>query len=265
MAISLQAIKITETLAVNLQALLDAPVIALDSIDSTNNYAIRLIDADTAQAGLTVITASQTGGKGQRGKTWADEPGQSLLMSLVTTPLYAPDRQTVFNACVATAIADAIQDLYENWQVHIKWPNDIIVNDKKAGGVLIENILRGSKWSYAIIGFGLNVLQEALPADLPYATSLRIASGKVFAVKDVLNRIRSRILEETYSVQDTEAVMEKYNSYLYKRGEVQEFFNNELIVKATIQRALPTGQLEVALEDGSIQNLTHGSLNWRWQ
>ena len=78
---------------VNLQAILEAPIIEIDTIDSTNNYAMRLIDADTAQPGLTIVTDVQTSGKGQRGKVWLDTFGESLLMSMVIRPEYCLDNQ----------------------------------------------------------------------------------------------------------------------------------------------------------------------------
>ena len=121
-------------------ALSEYPIIELDSIDSTNNYAMQLIDANKAQHGLTIVAQKQLAGKGQRGNTWADTPGESLLMSIIAMPDRAIHEQFVFSASVAVAIAKVLQKLNNNWQVNVKWPNDIIVNDKKAGGILIENV-----------------------------------------------------------------------------------------------------------------------------
>lgn len=225
---------------------------------------MRLADADTAQPGLTITAASQTGGKGQRGKTWEDEPGQSLLMSIITSPDCGLDEQFLFNACVATAIADVLQALDEHWDVRIKWPNDIMVNDKKAGGVLIENVLRGNKWVWAIVGLGLNVLQNHFPPELPYATSLKIASGKNYLIDDLLDRIRRKILETTVHISNPIAIMDRYNAWLFRKGEKQEFYNDDIVVKAMVMQAMPNGQLEVALEDGTIIYYTHGTVNWRW-
>ncbi len=69
------------------------PVIELDTIDSTNNYAMQLIDADKAQHGLTITARTQRAGKGQRGRTWQDEPADSLLMSRVVAPNLAIGNQ----------------------------------------------------------------------------------------------------------------------------------------------------------------------------
>jgi len=116
---------------------------------------MRLIDADTAQPGLTIVSDMQTAGKGQRGRIWVDTPNESLLMSIVVQLPYDVEHQFAFNVTVSLAIADYLQDLKENWDVRIKWPNDIIINDKKAGGMLIENVIRGSQWAYAVVGLGV--------------------------------------------------------------------------------------------------------------
>jgi BirA family biotin operon repressor/biotin-[acetyl-CoA-carboxylase] ligase len=259
------AVKIKESLALNLQALKDAPIIQLDTIDSTNNYAMRLIDADTAQPGLTIVAREQSEGKGQRGKTWTDEPGGSLLMSIIVTPAQPLDQQFIFNAGIAVAIANALQTLYEGWDVGIKWPNDVIVNDKKAGGILIENVLRGNNWSYSIIGLGLNVLQTSFPADLPFATSLKLASGKEFNIMKLFYLIREQILNKIVSYMDPQQAIREYNDILYKKNTSQGFSNGEKEWNATVRQAGTNGLLEVELEDGSILHYVHGQTHWKWE
>lgn len=253
-------------MALNLQTILDAPIIELDTIDSTNNYAMRLIDADTAQAGMTIVAQRQTGGKGQRGRTWLDMPGHSILMSIISVPKHKLDEQFVFNACVITGIADVLQELNENWNVRIKWPNDIIVNDKKAGGVLIENILRGSNWSYSIIGLGLNVSQPKLDESLVYGTSLRIASGHNYPVRELMIRIRTEILKNIYTIDSKVDIMKRYNDYLFHKGQDQAFYDaTGLTWKARVIDVSDNGLLRVQLPDGSITGYVHGVANWKWE
>lgn len=224
-----------------------------------------LIDADKAQPGLTVLAGMQTQGKGQRGRKWEDIPGQSLLMSLVITPIYGLDEQFVFNAAITCAIANSLLNLYENWNINIKWPNDIVVNDKKAGGVLIENVLRGNKWAYSVLGFGLNVLQDSFPMELPYATSLKVQSGINFKIIELCKILRKEILTQVYGRTDKISVIKQYNELLYRRGEMQRFTSDGKEWSARIVEALPNGQLLVQLEDGSITTYTHGSVTWVWQ
>ena len=251
-------------MALNVNSLLESPIIDLDSIDSTNNYAMRLIDADTAQPGMTIVAGRQTHGKGQRGRQWEDTPGQSLLMSIIIAPNRSIDEQFIFNAAVSVAIADALQALYENWHIRIKWPNYIIVNDKKAGGLLIENIIRGSDWSYSIVGLGLNILQTEFPHELPNATSLKIVSGKDFTIAELKDTIRRNILEYTTVKKDANTIMEQYNEYLFKKGNEQFFYDSRSEWKAVIESAQKDGTLRVMQGDGSISHYTHGVVTWKW-
>lgn len=246
-----------------LQHITDAPIIELDTIDSTNNYAMRLIDADTAQPGLTVTAREQTQGKGQRGRVWQDSAGQSLLMSIIVEPVHGLERQFLFNVAATVAIAEVLQKKCENCDVRIKWPNDIIVNDKKAGGVLIENVIRGSRWAYSIIGFGLNVLQESMPDELPYATSLFIENRQRFDLRALRFDLRKDILQHIYNGADDD-LMHRYNQYLYRRGQMQTFNDEQTEWQALVNGVTPDGQLVVQLTDGSMQRYTHGMVNWQW-
>ena len=239
------------------------PIIELDITDSTNNYAMQLIDADKAPHGRTIVARSQTGGKGQRGKSWADTPGESLLMSVITAPGRPITDQFVFNSSVAVAIANVLQKLYAGWNVRIKWPNDIIINDKKAGGILIENILRGSRWAHSVIGLGLNIKQRSFPTDLPYATSLNIASGHNFDVAEIRDAVRESIIAVTNNPL-VALDMNAYNELLYKRGMKQSFVNAGGKWDATIIQVYPNGMLEVQLEDGTIVCYQHGQALWDW-
>ena len=226
---------------------------------------MRLIDADTAQPGLTIVSAHQAEGKGQRGRMWQAQPGESLLMSLISTPNFGLEQQFTFSATVAVAIAKTLQKLNEDWNVAIKWPNDIIINDKKAGGVLIENVIRGQKWSYAIIGFGLNVRQRAFPAELPTATSLYVASGGIwYSVNELRDVLRKTILEDISSPANTECVLQAYNEWLYKKGAAQAFVQNDSSWEAVISQANADGTLQVILPGGETAAYVHGAVNWKW-
>lgn len=225
---------------------------------------MRLIDADTAQAGLTIVADEQTSGKGQRGNNWNDIPLQSLLMSIVVSPVHALSDQFAYNACVTSAIAAVLQNLCESVDVCIKWPNDVIMNDKKAGGVLIENVLRGSEWVYSIVGFGLNVRQEQFAPDLPNATSVYLQTGKLFDVVELGWQIRAAILEKVYSATSVSDIMKDYNENLYRRSEKQLFTDGTSVWGATIIQALSNGQLEVQQENGMFTRYTHGAISWKW-
>ncbi len=242
----------------------DAHIIELDLTDSTNNYAMQLIDGNKAHPGLTIVANQQTAGKGQRGRTWVDTPGQSLLMSMIIAPKHSLAEQSLFNMAVATAIVTELQQLNEQWKVQVKWPNDIIVNDKKAGGILIENVLRGSNWSYSVVGLGLNILQPAFPEDLPHATSLKIASGQDYDKRTILTALREAIFYATSFPKDATTLLRDYNNLLFRRGQQQVLTEDGQPVTTTILHANADGTLAVQLENGSISNFVHGQAVWAY-
>lgn len=242
--------------------MLQAPILRFDTLDSTNNYAARLIDADTAQAGLTIVAGQQSAGRGQRGNSWSDLPSQSLLMSIVLQPTMAIDAQFSFLAAVAVAVAKSIQELDESLEVRIKFPNDIIVNDKKAAGILIENSLRGSLWTHAIVGVGVNVLQTEFK-NLPNATSLFLESGKSFLIEELMCKTRSLIIENSLALPDKNYI-DEYNKLLYKTNETQLFEIDNNLIEVKILGANAQGYLQVQLPDGTVKKLAHGSFSWVW-
>jgi len=223
-----------------------------------------MIDTDMAQTGLTIVAEKQTQGKGQRGKNWVDAHGQSLLMSIIVSPEHSITHQFAYNAAVAVAVAEVLLKLCENCDIKVKWPNDMIINDKKTGGILIENIIRGNKWAYSIIGIGLNVLQDNFTEELPYATSLKQASGKTWELHEVRDKVRANILEYTCTPKNADEIIYKYNQLLYRKDMKQRFADAHTEWDATIHRVTNEGLLEVSLEQGNIALYKHGSVEWKW-
>ena len=225
---------------------------------------MQLIDADKAQPGTTITALLQTAGKGQRGKTWADSKGKSLLMSMIVAPQCKLDHQFVFSASIAVAVAEVLQSLYQPWQVQIKWPNDIIVNAKKAGGILIENVLRGSAWPYSVIGLGLNVLQDDLGEALPFATSLKKESGVSFGLEELLQELRERIVFYTSSAQLPGMIMTAYNNLILRADEEQVLIRDGREEVFRIKEVRTTGELVVMNKSGKEEWFRHGEVEWKW-
>jgi BirA family biotin operon repressor/biotin-[acetyl-CoA-carboxylase] ligase len=235
-----------------------------DTIDSTNNYAMHLVDDGLAQHGQVIWAAYQTHGKGQRGKKWENNSG-SLLMSLIVKPNVAPDKQFVLSMQVALTIAKYLKTLGNQWQVAIKWPNDIYLNDKKACGILIENVFRGMNWAYSVIGIGLNVNQQKFPEELSTATSMAIASEKEFNLLEIITDIRSGILNlirETKSEQ-YDALLASYNDFLFKRNKEVHFSERATgrQFDAYVQEVNNNGQLMLLSHKG-IEAYNFGTLDW---
>jgi BirA family transcriptional regulator, biotin operon repressor / biotin---[acetyl-CoA-carboxylase] ligase len=195
----------------------DNQLIELDSVDSTNNYAMARIHAGLASDGMICLARHQWAGKGQRGKIWQSEPGQNLMMSLTIEPgTLILSQQFLFSYSVALGILDFLRSKQaNNWT--IKWPNDIYWNDRKAAGILIENIVQGKKWLWSVAGIGMNLNQERFPSDLPNPVSLKQITGNdydsVSVVKELKPKVLSRIsLLRTLPLQ----ILTDFNESLYK-------------------------------------------------
>jgi BirA family transcriptional regulator, biotin operon repressor / biotin---[acetyl-CoA-carboxylase] ligase len=239
----------------------EAMLIKLDSTESTNNYAMQLLDSGAPMHGVVVTAASQSSGKGQRGRKWDDTPGESVLMSVIIQPQLPLEQQFLLNTHVVTAIANVLQNLYAEWKINVKWPNDIIVDDKKAGGVLIENVLRGAYWAQSVIGFGLNVRQQQM-TNLPFATSLYLASGISY---DVYGLIR-QFAEAMLSPPDFASSQKRYNELLWMRGTKRQFLDADgKEMMAEIIEVQPEGTIMLEDDRHGRRTWRHGEVTWLYQ
>ena len=127
----------------------------------------------------------------------------------------------------------------------IKWPNDIFINDSKAGGILIENVIKGTLWQWAVIGIGLNINQEKFEKFNLKATSLKLATGENY---DVLNLAEELILLVLKRVEELksgnfEKMLEEYNQYLFARNKIVKLKKENILFETKIIGVSSSGQL----------------------
>ncbi len=177
--------------------ILGAPLIELSTIDSTNIYAMAQIKKGLAKSGSCFCADYQTHGKGQHGRIWESNKGQNLLCSYILElkelephKKWEPRDQIGFSAAIALGIR-AFCDAYTKGETKIKRPNDIYWRDRKAGGILIENLLRGTEWTWSVIGIGININQTAFSPDAPNPVSLKQITGRdweILSLQDALSK-----------------------------------------------------------------------------
>lgn len=233
-----------------------------DTLDSTNNYAIKSINDGMARNGMTIWTSRQTQGKGQRGKRWESPPDKNIAMSVILNPNPNVPNQWALSALVAQVTATYISRLLLSDKIFVKWPNDIYINDKKTSGILIENIFRGMTWEYAVVGIGINVNQTYFDQTLSKATSLYLSSGNIFDKEKIVVDIRNGILNAMLHF-DFEQTMLTYNQLLYKKNQIVVFTDklNRKIFKALVKEVSKEGQLILETENG-IRQCDFGSVEW---
>jgi BirA family biotin operon repressor/biotin-[acetyl-CoA-carboxylase] ligase len=237
------------------------PFIQLTEVESSNNYAMAEVQAQMAEHGKTWFAHHQTAGKGQRGKSWMMNAGQNIMLSIVIEPFCLHiGEQFKLSAAIATACYDFFKS-YALDETRIKWPNDIYWKDRKAGGILIENVLQGNEWKYAIVGIGININQTDFPKHLPNPVSLKQITGKEFNPVDLARELCSYIDERWKEVASGSfsTTLEDYNNGLYKAGEEVSFRKQGEVIKARVSSVNMNGQLMV--NDGN-EGFSFGEVEW---
>ena len=236
--------------------------IELQTVDSTNNYALSKAHAGLAQHGMAVFSHEQLAGKGQRGKTWKTAKGQNIALSLLLQPgNLQVQKQFELSASIAVAVHHSLRQYLDD-NLKIKWPNDIYWQDRKAGGILIENVVQGTNWKWTVAGIGINVNQTNFSAELANPVSLKQITGKTFEVTSLARKIATGILEAFETLQSGKGneLLAEYRSHLYKLGENARFKKDNRVFEATVKDISPSGKL--ILQHKVEEEFTVGEINW---
>ena len=240
-------------------------VVFLEETGSTNEEARKLAFAGYPH-GTLVVADSQTGGKGRRGRSWHTPKGSSIAMSLILKPELGAEYASMLTLVQAMAVAKAIEENC-GLKAQIKWPNDILVNEKKVCGILTEMNMEGMKISSIIVGTGINVNQDSFPEDISdIATSLKIESGKIQSRENLVKRICELFeiyFEMFMESKDLSAILKEYNLRLISKGRMvkvldpkEEFMGEALGINAC-------GELLVKKESGEVVNVYAGEVSVR--
>jgi BirA family biotin operon repressor/biotin-[acetyl-CoA-carboxylase] ligase len=228
-------------------------LIKLDAIDSTNEFLKGLSNKQELE-NFTVVTAeSQTKGKGQMGAIWTSEVSKNLVMSVLVRD-FLFDIETVYNlnVVVSLAVINALESYFIP-ELSIKWPNDIMSANKKIGGILIENSIKGDGTITSVVGLGLNINQIQFE-NLPRASSLAVICNSNFDKEEILFQIVSK-LEEMIPLYNKKAISiwEDYSKKLFKIGIPTAFSNtNDQKFMGIITGVSSIGKLQIQLEDDRI-------------
>ncbi len=204
---------------------------------------------------FTVVVAnSQTKGRGQVNKSWFSEPFKNLTFSIFKHFSDLEIQQKPYlNFAISLAVFKTLESLCVP-NLKVKWPNDIMADNKKVCGLLIETTFQKQYIKNAIIGVGLNVNQEVFPADLPHANSLKNILGKEFNLNDILESLTDNIQKQLQALQQEklESIYQEYLASLYRKNIPSVFINsNQQKFMGVISSVSKEGKLIVKLEDES--------------
>jgi BirA family biotin operon repressor/biotin-[acetyl-CoA-carboxylase] ligase len=190
---------------------------------STNLDAKKLAD-EGADTGSLVVADMQTAGRGRRGRDWISPAGKDIYMTLMLRPECRPEKASALTLVMALAVLEAIREFIQpSIQVGIKWPNDIVINNKKTCGILTEMSAELDGIHYVVIGVGINVNQTAFADDISKtATSMFIENGEKINRSKLVARVM-HYFEEDYEIfantWDLTGLVDKYNKYLVNCGK----------------------------------------------
>lgn len=225
--------------------------IHLPQCQSTNDELARLWKEENGNLpeGFRISTDFQTAGRGQRGNTWESESGKNLLFSLLLKPAFLPAGRGYWISAAATValhrvLSPSIPEL------RIKWPNDVLVEDKKLAGMLVENSSLGNQLERSIVGIGLNVNSLQVPA---FASSLCLETGFEWDREALLNRLCEEILIEVelLRTQGWETIRNRMLARLFKMAQVHTFYLPDgSSLQALLKTIRENGQLVLVTQKG---------------
>lgn len=238
-------------------------LVALDSIDSTNDEARRRLSADTSvPEGTLIWAAEQTAGRGRRGRSWSSPKG-NLYMSVVLRPGCAPGVAAQLGFVAAVALAETLADILPGeGRVRLKWPNDVLVDGAKASGILLEAMAAGEGGAGPIVlGVGVN-LQSRPETGLYRTISLAEAGCPVRAPGELLERFAARLLScyELWRRDGFAPLREAWLTRAIGLGEQVEVRLDRETLSGRFEALDESGALALALPDGGRRLVAAGDV-----
>ncbi len=239
-------------------------IVYLDVTDSTNIQAKRLAE-EGAPHGTLVVAGRQQSGRGRRGKAWESPAHDGIFMTLLLRPAFLPQQASMLTIVAAIAVAKAVRTALR-LPATVKWPNDILLNEKKICGILTELSTEIDSINHIVIGVGINVSNQRFPdgiADI--ATSILLESGKNIHRASLIEAVWEQF--ESYydafcAAGDLSPLLEEYNSFLINRDRQVCILDPSHPFTGTAKGIARTGELIVETE-GETRLVSSGEVSVR--
>jgi len=254
----------------------------LPIVESTNTLAMQLA-YERPEEGLVVLTDSQTAGKGRRGRRWVDVPGCNVLMSILFRPLFPPH---ILVMITSLAVVDSIADSCQV-AATIKWPNDVLIEDHKVAGILIETSHDSNGRMVAVAGIGVNVngsikeLAEHASMQVPLtaiATTLESACGHVVSREVFIARLLQYIEKSYFALQQeivelpvvetvttepfSRLIRERWRSQLATLGRTIVVQQGNSVISGIAEDVDESGELLLRCHSGELVRIAWGDVEY---
>lgn len=238
-------------------------VLVFDEVESTNSIGYELLRQDYP-SGTVVIADKQTKGRGRLGRRWISPGGKNLYLSFAIKPQIHPKYATLLTLTAGIACTTALRR-YTEIPVIIKWPNDMLVGDKKVGGILTEMKIDGEKIKAAVIGIGINInmTEEDIPEEIrEIATSLRIFSNEEYSRTELAAEVIKE-LDKWYqllSKKNSKAIIDRWIELNGTIGKQVRVVLSDREIIGLAEAIDEEGSLIVKLEDGTREKICAGEV-----
>ncbi len=229
-----------------------SPLFYLKECSSTNDEISKFLLYEDSDF-FAVHTFNQTKGRGQYGNTWSSTAEKNLAYTLAVNAEHFTVSDFMFNYYAAIAIRDFLANLTD-CDVKIKWPNDMILKNKKIVGILIEK-KKFNQNQYFIVGAGFNILQEKF--EISNAGSLLTQTGRCFDLNDFTLELHDFLTEKLKNIPLEEEILKLFNTNLFRKDEISVFEIEKTRQNGIIKKADENGELWIDLENDGLQSFYH--------
>jgi len=227
-----------------------SPHYHFEQVDSTNNYASTIAKLPETQSGTAITTDFQLEGRGQRDNKWLAEPGSSFLGTLILKISLKPEEIFYLSKWASLQVAKILIQ-HNIPRVSIKWPNDIFVQGKKIGGILIENSWSDHHLHYSLIGIGLNISNQ----NIDNATCISNHTIEIPTVSSFLKTLRNQMASDLFLLEENKwpEIDSQYHELLFQIDQIKNYqiAKDQSTFSGKILRVEADGKLIVEAESQS--------------
>lgn len=230
-------------------------------IDSTNTVGFN--KAPFSKEGLVILAESQSKGKGRLGRTWVSPPGVNIYMSIILKPPIELQDATLITLMAAVSCAIALRKI-SGLEITIKWPNDLMINGRKIGGILTELKSELKKIVFAVVGIGINVNAELndFPEDVKHlATSLKNETKRGFSRTEVIIELLNEI-NKWYAelINNRKIIINKWKELSSTIGKKVKIATAQETIEGIAEDIDEKGMLILRLQTGEQKKIISGDL-----